>query len=173
MGQPWSLPLPYTVIQVAVCWLAGITIFPSPYIHHPSWGGRPHPTPIPTRLRLLSTPSFQTWRCPWMVTFLMLLSLLCAFIIVGQPCNSLIICRVQLGQATSRLVKNYIVKRWWGGSGIGWTICKSFAPHSRLITMPALRHSIFLQTSCSSWYLSSSVKALGSNLLLYYFSFYA
>jgi len=24
-----------------------------------------------------------------------------------------------------------------GGSGISWTICKLFAPHSRQITMPA------------------------------------
>ena len=34
-------------------------------------------------------------------------------------------------------------KRWWGGSDISWTICKSFAPCSRQITMPALDHSIF------------------------------
>jgi len=30
-----------------------------------------------------------------------------------------------------------------GGSGISWTICKSFAPHSRQITMPVPHHSIF------------------------------
>jgi len=30
----------------------------------------------------------------------------------------------------------YWSKRWWGGSGISWTICKSFAPRSRQITMP-------------------------------------
>ena len=31
-----------------------------------------------------------------------------------------------------------------GGSGIiSWTICKSFVPHSRQITMPAAHHSIF------------------------------
>jgi len=30
-----------------------------------------------------------------------------------------------------------------GGSGISWTICKSFVPHSRQITMPAPHHSIF------------------------------
>ena len=30
-----------------------------------------------------------------------------------------------------------------GGSGIIWTMCKSFAPHSRQITMPVRRHSIF------------------------------
>jgi len=30
-----------------------------------------------------------------------------------------------------------------GGSDINWTICKSFAPHSRQITMPVPHHSIF------------------------------
>jgi len=34
-------------------------------------------------------------------------------------------------------------KRWWGGSGIRWTICKSFAIHSRQITTPAPHHLIF------------------------------
>jgi len=34
-------------------------------------------------------------------------------------------------------------KRWWGGSGIRLTICKSFAPLSRHITMPAPHHSTF------------------------------
>jgi len=34
-------------------------------------------------------------------------------------------------------------KRWWGGSGISWTICKSFAPRSKQITTPAPHHSIF------------------------------
>ena len=37
----------------------------------------------------------------------------------------------------------YWSKRWWGGSGISWTICKSFAPHSRQITTPVPHHSIF------------------------------
>jgi len=31
----------------------------------------------------------------------------------------------------------------WGGSGIGWTICKLFAPHSRQIITPTPHHSIF------------------------------
>ena len=30
-----------------------------------------------------------------------------------------------------------------GGRGISWTICKSFAPHSRQITTPVPHHSIF------------------------------
>jgi len=30
-----------------------------------------------------------------------------------------------------------------GGSGINWTICKPFAPHSRQITTPVPYHSIF------------------------------
>ena len=37
----------------------------------------------------------------------------------------------------------YQSKRWWGGSGISWTICKSFAPHSRQITTPLPHHSVF------------------------------
>ena len=40
----------------------------------------------------------------------------------------------------------YWSKRWWGGSGISWTICKSFAPRSRQITMPVPHHSVF--TGC-------------------------
>jgi len=34
-------------------------------------------------------------------------------------------------------------KRWWGGSGIRWTICKSFASRSDQITMPVPHHSVF------------------------------
>jgi len=30
-----------------------------------------------------------------------------------------------------------------GGSSIGWTICKSFAPCSRQITTPLPHHSVF------------------------------
>jgi len=30
-----------------------------------------------------------------------------------------------------------------GGSGISWTICKSFAPHSRPVTMPVPHHLVF------------------------------
>jgi len=37
----------------------------------------------------------------------------------------------------------YWSKRRWGGSDISWTICKSFAPRSRQITMPAPYHSVF------------------------------
>jgi len=37
----------------------------------------------------------------------------------------------------------YWSKRWWGGSGISWTICKSFAPRSRQITTLTPHHSIF------------------------------
>jgi len=33
------------------------------------------------------------------------------------------------------------VWRWWGGCGISWTICKSFAPRSRQTTMPVSHHS--------------------------------
>jgi len=37
----------------------------------------------------------------------------------------------------------YWSKRWWGSSGISWTICKSFAPRFRQITMPVHHHSFF------------------------------
>jgi len=37
----------------------------------------------------------------------------------------------------------YWSKRWWGGSGISWTICKSFAHHSRQISTPVPHHSVF------------------------------
>jgi len=37
----------------------------------------------------------------------------------------------------------YWSQRWWGGSGISWTIWKSFAPHSRQITTPVPHHSVF------------------------------
>jgi len=50
------------------------------------------------------------------------------------------------GQPCTRKVNHsgfYWSKRWWGGSGITWTICKSFAPHSRQITMPVPHHSVF------------------------------
>ena len=43
-------------------------------------------------------------------------------------------------------------KRWWGGSGISWTICKSFVPYSRQINAPAPHHSV--------WRLTNSLKAL-------------
>jgi len=31
-----------------------------------------------------------------------------------------------------------------GGSGISWTLCKSFAPYSREVTTPALHHSFLV-----------------------------
>ena len=37
----------------------------------------------------------------------------------------------------------YWSKRRQSVSGISWTICQSFAPHSRQITMPVPHHSIF------------------------------
>ena len=33
------------------------------------------------------------------------------------------------------------MQRLWGDSGISWTVCKSFAPRSRQITMPTPHHS--------------------------------
>ena len=37
----------------------------------------------------------------------------------------------------------YCSKRWCGGSGISWTICKSFAPCSRQMTTLVPHHSVF------------------------------
>jgi len=37
----------------------------------------------------------------------------------------------------------YWSKRWWGGSGISWTICKPFAPSCRQMTMSVAHHSVF------------------------------
>jgi len=53
-------------------------------------------------------------------------------------------------------------KRWWGGSGSGisWTLRKSFAPRSRQITASASHHSVFLQAGCYSWRPTNSVKAM-------------
>jgi len=50
-------------------------------------------------------------------------------------------------------------KRWSGASAISWTICKSFAPHSMQITVPAPYH-LFLQARCSSWWPTNNVTAL-------------
>ena len=36
----------------------------------------------------------------------------------------------------------YWSKRWCGGSGINWTICKSFRPRSGQITMPVPHHQL-------------------------------
>jgi len=39
--------------------------------------------------------------------------------------------------------KPFWSKRQWGGSGISWTMRKSFAPRSRQITTPVPHHSVF------------------------------
>jgi len=49
-----------------------------------------------------------------------------------------------LGKLAPKRLNNsgfYGSKRWWGGSGISWTMCKSFAPRSRQITTPEHQHS--------------------------------
>jgi len=49
-------------------------------------------------------------------------------------------------QAGTRKVNHfgfYYSRRWWGGSGISWTICKSFAPRSGQITVQVPHHSVF------------------------------
>jgi len=45
-----------------------------------------------------------------------------------------------------------------GGSDISWSICKSSAPRSRQITLPAPHQ--FLRAVCSFWRLTTIVKAL-------------
>jgi len=47
--------------------------------------------------------------------------------------------RLQTGKPFWILLKQEMM----GGSGISWTICKSFAPHSRQIAMPVPHHWIF------------------------------
>ena len=38
----------------------------------------------------------------------------------------------------------FLKQRWWVGSGISWTICKSSVPSSTQVTMPAPHHSFFM-----------------------------
>ena len=55
----------------------------------------------------------------------------------------------QPGSAGTRKVKPFwiLMKQemigWPGGSGISWTICRSFVPHARQIIMLASCHSVF------------------------------
>jgi len=62
----------------------------------------------------------------------------------------------QPGWAGNRKVNQsgfYWSKRWRGGSGISWTVCKSFTPHQFLTTQ-------FLQARFPTWHPTNSVKAL-------------
>ena len=52
------------------------------------------------------------------------------------------------------------------GSGISWAICKSTSC-SRQITMPALHHSVILQTGCPFCHPTNSAKALKAIIFLY------
>jgi len=51
-------------------------------------------------------------------------------------------------------------KRWWSGSGISWTICKSFAARSsQILDNHASVSSLnFLQAGCSSWHPANSTE---------------
>ena len=74
-------------------------------------------------------------RCSIALTHQLLHHIRLTAFIPGQP-----------GWAGTRKVNHfgfYWSERWWGGSGISWTICKSFAPRSRQITTPVLHHSLF------------------------------
>ena len=42
-------------------------------------------------------------------------------------------------------------QRWWGYSGIHWTICKLLAPRFRQTAMQASQHKNDLQARCFSW----------------------
>jgi len=64
--------------------------------------------------------------------------------------------RHQTGKPLWILLKQEIMD----GSGISWTICKSFAPHSRQITTPVPPSLNFLRAGCSSWCPTNSVKDL-------------
>ena len=62
--------------------------------------------------------------------------------------------------AGTRKVKPIVLKQETvSGSGISWDICKS-APRFRHVTMPAPRHSVFLQAGCPSCRPTSSSSAL-------------
>jgi len=63
-----------------------------------------------------------------------------------RPVNSLFFQDNLVKLAPQRLNKPIWIlmkKEIMGGSGISWTICKSFAPHSRQITTLAPYHSDF------------------------------
>jgi len=61
-----------------------------------------------------------------------------------HPFNSLFSRTTQLSQhQKGEPFWSFMKQEMMGGSGISWTICKSFAPHSRQITMPILHHSVF------------------------------
>jgi len=68
----------------------------------------------------------------------------CWLILLLHPFNDLF--PGQPGKAGTRKVNHsglYCNKSRWAGSGISWTICRSFAPRSRQITMPIPYHSVF------------------------------
>jgi len=59
-------------------------------------------------------------------------------------------------------ILDFTVARDVGGSGINWTICKSFAPRNRQITTPVPHHTVFFtgRMPCLSCHPTNSVKAL-------------
>jgi len=69
----------------------------------------------------------------------------CSCFNIGHSMLLLVLHYIRLMAGTRKLKHSgiYWSKRWWGGSGISWTICKSFAAHSRQITMPVPHHSVF------------------------------
>ena len=79
-------------------------------------------------------------QCP---TYILLLLLL---LLVLHPFNGLFSRTSWVSRHQKGTVNHsgfYWSNRWWGGSGISCTICTSFAPHSRQITMPVPHHSVF------------------------------
>jgi len=59
----------------------------------------------------------------------------------------------QPGKVGTRKINHsgfYWSKRWRGGSGISWTMRKSFAPRSRQITTPVSHHSFSLASNTIS-----------------------
>ena len=53
-----------------------------------------------------------------------------------------------------------LTQKIMGWQSYQWTICISFAPHSRQITMPVPHQSVVLQAGCPSCRSTNSVKAL-------------
>jgi len=56
-------------------------------------------------------------------------------------------------------------KRWWGGSGISWTMCKSSAPRFIQISVPVPRHLVFIHRY-SPWMVAHNDRRLELNYRL-------
>ena len=76
-----------------------------------------------------------------------------------HPTNSVKALKAKAGTRKVIHYGFYWSKRWWSGSGISWTTCKSFAPRSRQIPCQYLITQL-LQAGCLSCHSINSIKAL-------------